>query len=342
MPNNDKVEQLDYNINSLTAEISKNDYLIKDQNDTINELQELLDTQTKSLNEELLNAKNKYRNLLGSSKITEDYFDKDFNEKTEEFKKDMENNIYELTKKLLYSNDEVQKKNNEKENLRQKCENDINNKNSKISELKNNIKKIQTNYELLYRLCIDNLIKYNENYSKFKHNYFNREKDFINVSNYYKDMMSQYHKPLLDQENTNNKLEIEYHENASKVINLQQDNDSLYLEIENLKRKQINESSQVRREISSNVSSNDNKISNIIKKQKELVQKIKKFKIFYNDISQKNETIDKLSKENKNTINEINNMENKIVKYLNNTGGDDDADTIKLKIKKLEQESLLR
>ena len=41
LPNNDKVEELDYHINSLNAEITKNDYLIKDQKDTINELQEL-------------------------------------------------------------------------------------------------------------------------------------------------------------------------------------------------------------------------------------------------------------------------------------------------------------
>ena len=120
LPNNDKIEQLDYHINSLTAEITKNDYLIKDQKDTINELKELLDNQTKNLNEELTNIKNKYHNLLGSSKITEDYLDRDFNEKTEEFKKDMENNIYQLTKKLLYSNNDLQQKNIEKDNLRQK------------------------------------------------------------------------------------------------------------------------------------------------------------------------------------------------------------------------------
>lgn len=98
LPNNDKMEELDYQINSLTTEITKNDYLIKDQKETINELQETLDSQTKSLNEELKNIKTQYHNLLGSSKITEDYFDRDYNEKTIEFKNDMEKNIYQLTK----------------------------------------------------------------------------------------------------------------------------------------------------------------------------------------------------------------------------------------------------
>ena len=111
LPNNDKIEELDDHINALTSEITKNNYLIKDQKDTINELQELLDSQTKSLNEELTEIKTKYHNLLGSSKITEDFYDKDFNEKTEEFKKDMEDNIYKLTKKLLNSNDDLEKKN---------------------------------------------------------------------------------------------------------------------------------------------------------------------------------------------------------------------------------------
>ena len=342
LPNNDKIEQLDYHINSLTAEITKNDYLIKDQKDTINELQELLYNQTKNLNEELTNIKNKYHNLLGSSKITEDYLDRDFNEKTEEFKKDMENNIYQLTKKLLYSNNDLQQKNIEKDNLRQKCENDLDNKNNEIKELKNKIKNIQTNYELLYRLIIDQLNKYNENYSKFKLNFFNREKDFIDVSNYYKDMMNQYNKPLLDQENPNNKLENEYHENASKVINLQQENDALYLDIENLKQKQIAQSSEIRKEMSSNIINNDNKLSNLIKKQKELTQKIKKFKAFYNEISQRNQNMEQLNKENNNIIEDKKNMENKIMKYLNNIGGENDLDVINFKLKKIEQDSLYK
>ena len=342
LPNNDKIEELDDHINALTSEITKNNYLIKDQKDTINELQELLDNQTKSLNEELSNMKTKYHNLLGSSKITEDYFDKEFNEKTEEFKKDMEDNIYQLIKKLLYSNDDLQKKNIEKYNLKEKCENDIDVKNNEIIELKNNIKNIQVNYELLYKLVIDQLNKYNDNYSKFKSNFFHREKDFINVSNYYKDMMNQYNKPLLDQDNPNNKLENEYHENASKVINLHQENDSLNLEIENTKKSRFTQSSEIRKEISSNISNNDNKLSNLIKKQKELAQKIRKFKTFYNDLTQKQQNIDKLSKDNKNSINENKIIENKIIKHLNDMGGDNDVDTLELKIKKLEQDSLYK
>ena len=342
LPNNDKIEELDYHINSLTSEITKNDYLIKDQKEAIKGLQEMLDSQTKTLNEKLSHIKNKYHNLLGSSKITEDYFDRDFNEKTEEFKKDMENNIYQLTKKLLCSNSDLQKENVEKENLRQKCENDIEAKNNQISELKNRIKDTQTNYELLYRLCIDQLSKYNENYSKFKSKFFEREKDFINVSNYYKDMMSQYNKPLLDKENENNKLENEYHENASKVIDLQSENDSLHLEIDNLKQKQLNQSSDIRKEISSNVATNDNKLNDLIKKQKELTQKIKNFKTFFNEVTQKNQIIEKLSKENKALINENKNLENKLAKFYNSKGGDDDIDTIKLKIKRLEQDSLYK
>ena len=342
LPNNDKIEELDDHINALTSEITKNNYLIKDQKDTINELQELLDSQTKSLNEELTEIKTKYHNLLGSSKITEDFYDKDFNEKTEEFKKDMEDNIYQLTKKLLNSNDDLEKKNIEKINLKEKCDSDVDAKNNEITELKNNIKNTQTNYELLYRLVIDQLNKYNENYSKFKTNFFNREKDFIKVSNYYKDMMSQYNKPLLDQENPDNKLENEYHEKASHIINLTQQNDSLYLEIENNKKNQFTKSSEIRKEISTNVSINDNKLSNLIKKQKELAQKIKKFKSFYTDLVQKQQNIDKLSKENKNLINENKNIESKISQSINDIGGYGDVDTLRLKIKKLEEDALYK
>ena len=342
LPNNDKVKELDNKINILTSEITKNEYLIKDQKETISELQETLDSQTKKLNEELKNIKNQYHNLLGSSKITEDYYDREYNEKTVEFKKDMKSNIYQLTKKILCSNYYLKKKNLEKENLKLKCEKDIIDKNKEITELKNNIKNTQTNYELLYKLSINQLSKYNDNYPKFKANFFKREKDFVSVSNYYKDIMNQYNKPLLDQENPNNKLENEYHENASKVINLQQENDSLYLEIENLKQKKFNQSGQIRNEISSNVFTNDNKISELIKKHKDLAQKIKKFKIFYNDIIQKNQSIDKLSKENKNIFNENRNIINKISSFFNNIGGENDVDTLKLKIKKLEEDAIYK
>ena len=94
--------------------------------------------------------------------------------------------------------------------------------------------------------------------------------------------------------------------------------------------------------MSSNLFNNDNKLGNLIKKQKELSQKIKKFKSFYNEISQRNQNIEKLNQENNNIINDKKNMENKIMKYLNNIGGENDLDTIKLKIKKIEQDSLYK
>ena len=342
LPNNERLEELDYQINSLNAEITKNDYIIKDQTELINELQETLETQTKELNEQYEDIKNKYHNLLGSSEITEDQLDKDFNEKTKEFKKNMENNIYILTKKLLNSNNDLSQKNLDKENFRQKCENEIDKKNLEINDLKNKIRTTQTNYELLLKLNIDELSNFGNNYAKFKQSFFNREKDYINVSNYYKNMMEQYNKPLLDEENPNNKLEKEYHEKASTVINLQQENDKLALDAENLKQKKYKESNQIRNEIANNVNNTDKKISELIKKEKELSTKIKKFSGLYNELTQRNTNIEKLSKENKHILNENKLMENKIFNHFNSMGGEHDVQALKLKIKKLEEEGLYK
>ena len=339
LPNNDRLEELDYKINSLNSEIAKNEYLIKDQKETIDELNETYETQSKSLTAELNNIKNKYHNLLGASEITEDYYDKDFNERTKEFKKNMESNIYQLTKKLLNSNSDLLQKNKEKENFKENCEIKIEQKNQEIVDLKSKIKSIQTNYELLYKLSIDQLSKFGNNYSKFKTNFFNREKDCINVSNYYKDMMIQYNKPLLDEENPNNKIEKEYHQKASTIISLQQENDNLALEAELLKQQKYKESNEIRNEISTIVNSTDKKISEVINKEKELTTKIKKLKNVYNDIVQRNGNIEKLSKENKHILNENKMMENKIFNYFNNIGGENDINGLKLKIKKLEEEA---
>ena len=342
LPNNERLEELDYQINSLNAEITKNDYIIKDQTELINELQETLETQTKELNEQYEDIKNKYHNLLGSSEITEDQLDKDFNEKTKEFKKNMENNIYILTKKLLNSNNDLSQKNLDKENFKQQCENQIEQKNIEINDLKNKIRTVQSNYELLYKLNIDELSKFGNNYAKFKQSFFNREKEYINVSNYYKNMMEQYNKPLLDEENPNNKLEKEYHEKASTVINLQQENDKLALDAENLKQKKYKESNQIRNEIANNINNTDKKISELIKKEKELSTKIKKFSGLYNELTQRNTNIEKLSKENKHILNENKLMENKIFNHFNSMGGEDDVQALKLKIKKLEEEGLYK
>ena len=342
LPNNERLEELDYQINSLNAEITKNDYIIKDQTELINELQETLETQTKELNEQYEDIKNKYHNLLGSSEITEDQLDKDFNEKTKEFKKNMENNIYILTKKLLNSNNDLSQKNLDKENFKQQCENQIEQKNIEINDLKNKIRTVQSNYELLYKLNIDELNKFGNNYAKFKQSFFNREKEYINVSNYYKNMMEQYNKPLLDEENPNNKLEKEYHEKASTVINLQQENDKLALDAENLKQKKYKESNQIRNEIANNVNNTDKKISELIKKEKELSTKIKKFSGLYNELTQRNTNIEKLSKENKHILNENKLMENKIFNHFNSMGGEDDVQALILKIKKLEEEGLYK
>ena len=342
LPNNEQLEQLDYQINTLNSEITKNDFIIKDQTEAINELQERYESRTKELNEKYEEIKNKYHNLLGSSEITEDQLDKDFNEKTKEFKKNMENNIYTLTKKLLNSNNDLSQKNLDKENFRQQCENQMDQKNLEINDLKNKIRTIQTNYELLYKLNADELSKFGNNYAKFKQSFFNREKDYINVSNYYKNMMEQYNKPLLDEENPNNKLEKEYHENASTLINLQQENDKLALDTENLKQKKYKESKQIRSEIANNVNITDKKIAELVKKEKDLSTKIKKFSGLYNELNQRNTNIEKLSKENKHILNENKLMENKIYGYFNSMGTDDDIQYIKLKIKKLEEEGLYK
>ena len=143
LPNNDRLEELDYQINSLNAEITKNEYLIKDQTETINELEETFESQSKDLNEQYEEMKNKYHNLLGASEITEDIMDKEYNDKTKEFRKNMENNIYILTKKLINSNAQLEQKNLEKENFRQKCENQMEIKNQEIIDLKNKIKSFQ-------------------------------------------------------------------------------------------------------------------------------------------------------------------------------------------------------
>ena len=49
-------------------------------------------------------------------------------------------------------------------------------------------------------------------------------------------------------------------------------------------------------------------------------------------MSQRNKDVEKLSKEKKNLYNENNNLENKIIQYLNSTGQENVIDDINLKI----------
>ena len=114
------------------------------------------------------------------------------------------------------------------------------------------------------------------------------------------------------------------------------------LDTENLKQKKYKESKQIRSEIANNVNITDKKIAELVKKEKDLSTKIKKFSGLYNELNQRNTNIEKLSKENKHILNENKLMENKIYGYFNSMGTDDDIQYIKLKIKKLEEEGLYK
>lgn len=340
LPGNDKFEQLEYQVNSLVSEITKKDYLIKDQKFMLNELNEKLDTQTKALNDELNECKSQFHNLLGAKETLEENYDKIHDEKTKEFKKAMNKNIYNLNKKILFSKDELQRLNFETNTLENSYETSIQSKNKEILNLKNNIRDIHTNYELLYKLSSEKINEFANNYSQMKSLYIDREKDFIKISDYYVNIMSQYIKPLLDPNNYNIKLENNYHESTSKIISLQNKNEELYKMIENCKRKNIEEGAEIRKTITNNLTDIDNKIKNFETKQKELGNKMKRLVEFYNTINKKHKTIETLSKENKKLINSNKELEKKINKYYSIE--DSELNDMKIKIKKIEQDLLYK
>ena len=342
LPNHSRIEELEYQINAINADITKKTYLIKDQKETIEELQEKLNNQTKELNDKLENSKNQYYGLLGTSEISEDNLDKAFKEKTEEFKKDMQKNIYQLTKKVLASKIDENKKCFEIFHDKTGYEKELNNKNEEIKKYKNDIQNIQTNYELLFKLCTDQLNKFSNNYSKFKTSYFNREKDFIKICNYYIDMLNQYNKPLIDNENPKNKIEKEYHTNVSKVIELQKKAESLINKINEIKQKREEKNQLVKKQITDGISNIDNKVKTTDTKQKDLSQKIKKFSEFYNEVCKKQKKIDNLSKENKNLFNKNKDLISQLNKYLSNINNQNDIEDLKLKINKIEQDFLYK
>ena len=342
LPNHSRIEELEYQINAINADITKKTYLIKDQKETIEELQEKLNNQTKELNDKLENSKNQYYGLLGTSEISEDNLDKAFKEKTEEFKKDMQKNIYQLTKKVLASKIDENKKCFEIFHDKTGYEKELNNKNEEIKKYKNDIQNIQTNYELLFKLCTDQLNKFNNNSSKFKNAYFNREKDFIKICNYYIDMLNQYNKPLLDNENPKNKIESEYHINVSKVIELQKKAESLINKINEIKQKRQEKNLLVKKQITDGIDDIDNKVKNIDTKQKELSVKTKKFSEFYNVVCRKQKKVDSLSKENKNLFNKNKDLTSQLNKYVSNINNENEIEDLKLKINKIEQDFLYK
>ncbi len=205
----------------------------------------------------------------------EEKYDKMQNAKTEEFRKVMGDNIYNLNKKILYSKDDLQRRNNETNNSKSNYENTLKEKDNQIMNLKNKIRETQTNNELLYKLCSEQLKRFINNYDKVKNLYIDREKEMINVSNYYVDIMNEYTKPLTDTEHPNNVLEKDYHKNASTVIDLYNKNDELMKQIEELIKQRVNESDGTQRKIAEGANDVDNKLKNIETKQKDLGGKMR-------------------------------------------------------------------
>ena len=146
-----------------------------------------------------------------------------------------------------------------------------------------------------------------EDMNKIKTLYVTREKEFINITNYYINMVNEYSKPLNDNENIKNKLEeinIKLNEN---INNYQNENLMLNNQLNNIKNEKVLEKMNQRIKLTEANKNYTNRMKNIFNYQNEILSKLnileefmKKMEnslnLFNNIINDNNKLIEKNNK----------------------------------------------
>lgn len=306
-PNGEKVGYLEEQVNALTSELSKKEYLIKDQKDMIDELQVQIDSQQKELSEQINNWKAQYEALLGPAQTIEENFREIFEGKNETYRKNMEDNKYLMERKILHTEEVLNKKEEEIVAIKEKYEKILQERENEILNLKNSYKDLHTNYEIIYTGTQNHLQSLQELMQKLKNLYMQREQEFLSTANYYVEAINGYNKALFDIKNANTNMEEDFHKNTSQLVNLQTENENLRKELLLEKEQNQKNIENFKKTCEENEREMNEKIIGLTNSQGQIREKLKKINKIYDDFTKSN-LLSHLTKENQEYKEKIENL----------------------------------
>lgn len=264
---------------------------------------------------EITKWKEKYLLILATRKTISQEFSELNVKTTENIKRSMSKQTYDMESKILHL-EKMNKKLNDDMSSMVKADHDIDHqKINQISNLKKDLKNLMDNYDDLYHNYEESLKILTKQIDSIKQLYLTRENEFINITNYYIDTINDFSRPVTDIVSNPSNLKIL--EESLILQNKQTE------EMRRLAEKHIKENSMIksenfeskaimRQKINDAMKFYDDTIANISDNHKTIEEKLEKIIGFMEVFDQKFVLFNSLIEDKKNLTDKVNELETKI------------------------------
>ena len=304
-----KLSELEDKVMELETKLSEKDFLIKDQNDKINELHNLLHSTNEHTKNEISTWKTKYNSIISSNKTINDQYQTQFDNDIKSYKTSMETNKYELEKKIMHLETVLDHKEKDLNIQIELNRDNLLEKEHSILELKNTLQTLQNNYSLMYARYNEHLSKLMTNLNNMRNLYFTREQEFVNITKYYVDMVNEYSQPLHDNTTPKNKIESQFITQSKDIINLQRQVESAANEITALTNENNDAMPKMRMKLTKTIQDYDTKLNDIVSTHDGIKTKLEVLFDFTKTMEDKLNIFNSVMESNKKLIDKINLLE---------------------------------
>lgn len=311
----EKILSLEEQIRSLQGTITQLEFNEKDYKNKITQLENQIESITINSKDEISSWKTKYNSILTANKSLCSQYEEVLETKIKNYKKEMETNKYELEKKIINLEKLLVHKENDIKSLSEMNLNFNAKKDEEINSLKNQIKTQQSNYEIMFKLYNDHLQKMTNNLNNMKKLYFTRETEFINITNYYINLVNEYSKPLNDNNEVKNKIEKQFHIQSNEIIDLHNQVESLSKEINDIQNDNLDYKPKMRMKLTQTIKAYDEQIKQIVNVHKDLGDNLKILTEFSKKIDDRLNLFNSIIEDNKSLTTKNNVLESKLKMY---------------------------
>lgn len=302
------IDDLEERVKLLEKTIHEKEAEILELNEVINTNEQIASRAQIALRLEINKWKEKYLLILATRKTISQEFSELNIKTTENIKKSMAKQTYDMESKILHL-EKLNYKLNEDMKAMTKADHDHDKqKLSEIINLKRDLKALLENYDDLYRNYEESLKILTKQIDSIKQLYLTRENEFINLTNYYIETINDFSKPITDLANAGNARQLEealiaqnkqteeMRKVAEKYIKENSMIKSENFESKAIMRQKINDAMKFYDESIKNISDNHNSIESKLTKISEFMETFdQKFILFNSLIEDKKALSDKVN-----------------------------------------------
>lgn len=314
------IDDLEERVKLLEKTIHEKDAEIQELNEVINTNEQIAGRAQSALRVEINKWKEKYLLILATRKTISQEFSELNIKTTENIKRSMAKQTYDMETKILHLEKLNYKLNEDMKNIVNADHDHDKQKLNEIVNLKRDLKALLENYDDLYRNYEESLKILTKQIDSIKQLYLTRENEFINITHYYIETLNDFSKPVSDI--LNNPNNVRTLEDSLLVQNKQTEDmrktaekyikENSMIKSENFESKAI-----MRQKINDAMKFYDDSIKNISDNHNTIEQKLTKISEFMETFDQKFVLFNSLIEDKKLLTDKVNELEVKI-RMINN------------------------